>query len=116
MRDEARELSDLPDVTAIDAHCRDDRPGAVVPALERIWWDDLDDDTFHQILSSWQVAHSIAANYSLRFEDVRAEMNRMSRNLWHLLDTPQGWTVLGEQIALILKGHPNGPLLRPIIH
>ena len=73
MRDEASTLSDLADVTAIDGEYLDDGAVAAPPALDRIRWDNLDDDTFHQILSSWQVAHSIAANYSLRFEDVRAD-------------------------------------------
>lgn len=114
MRDEALNITHLSDPFATDGYSTAERADA--PYVSTVRWDELDPDTACQILSSWQAAHNIAANYSLRFEDVRAEINRMSLNLWHLLDTPQGWAVLGEQIALILHGHSNGPLLRPAIH
>lgn len=69
-----------------------------------------------QLLASVQAAQSIAENYGLSFEDVRTEMRLMARNLWHLLDTPEGWMVLGMHIDLALTGRTDAPLLRPAIH
>jgi hypothetical protein len=43
-------------------------------------------------------------------------MNEMSRNLWCLLDSAEGWTVLGEQIALALRGRLDGPILKASMH
>ncbi len=69
-----------------------------------------------RILSSTQAAHAISAHYGLDFDDVRRVMNEMSMSLWCLLDSAEGWTVLGEQVAIALKGTPTVPLFKSSIH
>lgn len=68
------------------------------------------------VVSSWHAAQVIADHYATSFEDVRTEMNLMAHNLWSLLDTPEGWVVLGMHIDLAISGRTDGPLLRPAIH
>jgi len=69
-----------------------------------------------RILSSTEAAHAIAAHYELDYADVHKTMNGMSESLWCLLDSAEGWTVLGEQITWAIQGRLDAPLLKTSIH
>lgn len=69
-----------------------------------------------RIMSSWDAARAFAEHYGLSFEDVRGLMARLPENLWHLLDSPQGWSLLAEQVAIMIEGELYADPLKPIVH
>lgn len=101
---------DLPDVTATDAALYvwpvTDANGSVVATREvspEDWWRNM---------ASWRACVDIADNYGLAFEDVRTVMRGVPRNLTVLLDSAEGWAVLGEQVAITISGTlPGSPML-----
>lgn len=69
-------------------------------------------DEWWRVMSSWRAGLAIAAHYGLSFEDVRHVLQRIPDNLTVLLDSPQGWTVLAEQVAITITGTlPGEPML-----
>ncbi len=69
-----------------------------------------------RVLTSTQAAHIISGHYGLDYSDVKRTMIEMSQSLWCLLDSAEGWTVLGEQIALAVRGRLDGPILKASVH
>lgn len=84
--------------------------GAVVDEREvsgEEWW---------RLMSSWGAARAFADHYDLSFEDVRHVMRSVPSNLAVLLDSPEGWTVMAEQVAITIMGELPGTPMLPAIH
>lgn len=104
------DFDDMPDVTATEGKRYlwpvVDDAGVVIGKREvraDCWWRNV---------SSWRACRDIAEHYDLGFADVRSVIRRMPANLAVLIDSPEGWGVLGEQVAITIMGRlPGDPML-----
>jgi len=117
----------LNDVTAVDG-VRDERPisdwrGNAIPASEARWWSILDtnghvartivlcDKEWGRVSTARLLAPALALHIGVPVSEVTEALSRLATNLCELLDSPQGWVMLGEYVREFVGAAAKPPFI-----
>lgn len=114
----------LNDVTAVDGASNDlisDFRGNVIPAKDARWWSILDtngyvartivlcDKEWGRVSTARLLAPELAEHLEAPVSEVTEALSKLPSNLYDLLDSRQGWVMLGEYVRECIGIEPKPP-------